>query len=787
MNTGFNNQKLDKTFKQDEGLDLKKIVSKFVSHWYLFLLGIFICTSLAFLVILYVTPTYKISSAITVEDNSSDAVGKSLVSSSVDFSDLLGTTSNAYNEIDILKSKYLLTQVVTDLKLNVIIYQKNKLTSTELYDEAPFDVRVVEKKDSIEKRKFNINIINNKVHVTNSYEHIDTVVNFNKTLSTDQFDLFFVKKPKNIDPYGYKITVESVDSKVDELSKNFDVDLTDKKSTTLALTFDYSNSKKGEVILQKLMDLYLNYNLENKKKIADTTLAFIDNRLKIVATDLSGIETEFSKFKQKNNIYDVVEQSKALVTDVSDYNNKLNDQEVQLSILNDISKYLNNPANKRIIPSSLAVHDPVFAAAVGKYNELLVERDQLSISYKDDNPIIQNLDEQIETARQGLLQSFNSYRKQLVIGINSLKSTNSALLGQVKQVPDKEKTFLDYSRKQNLQQELYLYLLQKHEETAISKTSTLSTARIIDPAKADYLPYRPNKLLVYLLGITFGLLLPWAYLYIKEALNVRILSKEDIEANSNVTILGEIGNNPDAVSFVITSGRSIISEQFRALRTNLQFLAKANKSAVIMITSSMSGEGKSFISANLAGVLAMVNKRVVLLELDLRKPKLSNYLGMDNTFGFTNYVISDNIDEEGLVKPTFFSENCFLISSGPIPPNPSELLMSDRLGTLMTYLKKNFDYIIIDSAPIGLVSDAQLLEEYVDVNLYVVREGHTYKSQLNIVNDLVAQKKIKRTYLIVNDITTKRGGYYGYGYGYNGYANYSEETVERKWWQIKKS
>jgi tyrosine-protein kinase Etk/Wzc len=775
----FHEKEFKKITDNDEGFDFKKSIGVFLNYWYLFLISVVSCLLLAFFYAKYATPTYKINSKITIDDQSGSSGGKSIGSSAMmDFSDLLGSPNNAYNEMDILNSKVLMTNVVKELHLNTTIFRNDNIKSVELYDEAPFDVTVISKNDSLLSRLFDIKIEENGlIHIKNSKEDIDKEIKFGEVIQCEQFGLVFNKKPRNVFPRGYKLLVQSIDNKVDDLSNRFTVDLTDKKSTTVLLTFEYPNPRKGEVILQKLINLYLKSNLEIKQQIADSTIEFIDNRLKIVSGELEGVETKFTEFKKNNNIADVDEQGKALVGNVSEYYKKLSDQELQLQILNDVSKFVNNPANNKVIPSSLAMQDQSFADAISAYNQLLVQRSQLELSYKENNPVVKNLDDEIETVRQNLLKSFGTYKNSLVISINALKLQNSNLNAQVKSVPQKERTFLDYTREQTLKEQLYLFLLQKREETAISRTSTISTARIIDPAKSDYVAYKPNKNLVLLIGFVLGLIIPWLYVYFKNLLNIKISNKEDILKQTPITILGEIGNNRDEKALIFKeNSRSPLSEQFRALRTNLQFTLKSDKSNVIMITSSMSGEGKSFISLNLASVLALSDKKVVMIELDLRKPKLSASVDIDHNFGFTNYVISNTLKLDDIIKPINSFDNLSIIPSGPIPPNPSELLMSDRLKELINELKNKFDYIIIDSAPIGLVSDAQLIENNVDVCLYIARQGYTLKTQLNILNDLVSSNKFRNAYLVVNDIKLRKGGYHGYGYNYGYGYGYGVES-----------
>jgi len=410
------------------------------------------------------------------------------------------------------------------------------------------------------------------------------------------------------------------------------------------------------------------------------------------------------------------------------------------------------------------------------------------LSYTNDNPVMKNLESQVENARVNLLLNINTYKKSLQVGKQELQKQNSGFTGQLKQLPGKERNYLDFARQQNLKQELYLFLLQKREETAISRNSTISSSRIIDMAKSDFTPYKPKKSIIYLIGLIIGVILPSVYLLVKELLNVRIGAKSDITSATLAPILGEIGHNNDKQSLVAgTNSRSVISEQFRSLRTNLQFVLDSSKPSTILFTSSMSGEGKSFLSLNLGSALALTGKKVVFMEMDLRKPKLSESVGLTIENGFTNYAISEDAqyNYKKLLKPLSFNSNCYLISSGPIPPNPAELLDNGKLEKLVAYLKTEFDYIIIDCAPVGLVTDALMIGKSADLTLYVTRQSYTYKVQLDIVNDLIISKKLKNLYLIVNDIKAEKAGYSSYGQAYGYGLNFDKKswTDKLKFWK----
>ena len=777
------------TQAEEDTIDIKQIVAKVISNWMLFAASVVICTLLAVVYWYFSQPEWHTSSKILVEDQKNSLPGSSGGGGmNAEFSSLFNVKSSADNEIQILKSRSLMTEVVRQMQLNVRTYRQAGLKKVEIYDEAPFTVALRYKADTLKPRVYTVKVQDaTHFELTNSKDDINLKGKFGDSIKLSQYNMVLNSIAPTHAGEVYAISIESPDAAIDGFAKDFSAALSDKQATTIDLTISYPNPKKGEAILKKLMQVYLERNLENKVAIADSTMHFIDGRLAIVQHDLSDVEKQFEQYKEQHNIADISEQSKALVSSASDYYKKLKDQQLQLSVVNDLEKYINSPGNKKVVPSSLIVPtDMSFGQAINSYNDLIIARERASLSYTESNPVIKNYDQQIETARQALLRNVATYKKSLEVGISQLQQQNSTFTGQLKSIPSKERGYLDFARQQNLKQELYLYLLQKREETAISKTSTISSSRIIDYAKSDFLPYKPKRGIIVLIGLILGIIIPGVYLFVKELLNIRITSKADIEKATTVAVIGEISHNTEEKSLVTGTGsRSVISEQFRALRTNLQYVLDQRKSNVLLFTSSMSGEGKSFLSLNLGSVLALTGKKVVFMEMDLRKPKLSENMGLDHSNGFTNYIISGNTDYRSLVKPAWFNENCYLISAGPIPPNPAELLMSDKLGELIDDLKKEFDYVIIDCAPVGLVTDALMLEKYADLTLYVVRQDYTYKSQLNIVNDLQYNNKVKKMYLIVNDIKTQKSGYAAYGtgsYGGYGYGGYAEET-KKNWLQ----
>ncbi|WP_158557123.1 GumC family protein [Mucilaginibacter conchicola] len=771
-------QKLDFTYKkQDDVGEVRQLIAIVVNYWYLFVGGLILSIIIAFFVIQYTPKQWNVMGKIIIEDekNSPSKLLTNGVSS--DLSSLFDIKSNSYNEVRVLESRNLLRRVITEMNINVHVYDMNGLLKKELYDNSPFKIVLSHNEELNRSSNYKVTVINNQTyHLVDDDNDIDLNGSFGVPVKLPDYSITLIKTP-GFKPEGdYRIAVRSIKRAENELAAKFGASLSDKQSTVIDVQLNYGNSKRGELILQKFMELYLKNNLSNKVRMADSTIKFIDSRLTVVSAELGKVEKNLETYKVNNKISDINAQSKALVQGASDYQQKLNETEVQLAVVNDLYKYVSNERNAQVVPSSLITKDMSFGSAINAYNEMLLRREQLQLNLQESSSVIKNLDQQIETARKMLLTSLKSYRHSLNISQSAIVRQNAAIGSKIADAPVKERVYLDYSRQQSLKQDLYLFLLQKREETAISQKATISNCRILDNAESDEAPFAPKKSFIYTIASLLGLFAPAAGLGLKQIMNNRISKKDDIEKHTTVAVLGQISKNTHKQKMLIyNEARTVISEEIRALRTNLKYITDGGKSNVIMFTSSMSGEGKSFISLNLGNSIALSGKKVVLLELDLRKPKLLKYLGTQANYGFTDYVISPDRDcIDDLIHPSNFNENFYFISSGTIPPNPAEMLMSPRLKELIEELRVKFDYVIIDTAPVGQVSDALVIEEFADVTCYVMRQNYTYKSQLNIVNDLQKYRKVKQLYLVVNDIELNTNGITGYGYGYGNYNNYQE-------------
>ncbi|MDO7745301.1 MAG: polysaccharide biosynthesis tyrosine autokinase, partial [Pedobacter sp.] len=423
------------------------------------------------------------------------------------------------------------------------------------------------------------------------------------------------------------------------------------------------------------------------------------------------------------------------------------------------------------------VEDPGFTALVDRYNTIVMEKERSKLSQTEGNPYVQNLNTQIAGIRGDMLKSIESLKRSLSIAKNAAQNRNNKMDTQVGKVPGIQRKYLDLERQQQIKQELYVFLLQKKEETAISKTSNISNCKVIEKPMSVG-PISPNGRSIISYGVFLGLLIPLGAIYLGDVLNTKVKSRDDVTNLTRVPIIGEIGASTSMDTIVVASdSRTPISEQFRNLRTSLSFFLK-DKEKRILVTSSMGGEGKSFCSINLAAIIALTGKKVVVMEMDLRKPNLSNKFNLKHTLGYTNYITSEEVTVADIIQPSGLQNNLFVISSGPIPPNPAELLINSRIDGLMEALERDFDYIIMDAPPIGLVTDAQLLSNHADLTLYIVREGYTFKEQLAITEDILRNKKIARMAILLNGATINTS--YGYGYGYGSEDTNSDTSFIKK-------
>jgi tyrosine-protein kinase Etk/Wzc len=764
---------------EEDSIDLKGIFNKLIDKWHWFIFSVFICLLAAFLYARYTAPVYQIKARLLVsDDEKGGGLGKQ-ASALMDLGGIMGAKNSVENEAEILKTRFLMEQVVRQMNLNIVYAKKSGLIIRELYS-SPFKINIIKGIDTIKTTSIEVQKSrHNKLKVTG--EGFEVEVDWNEVFNINGIgNIQITSMPTSeMTEDKYYVRIYSNDTRVATLMSQLTVAPSNKQVSIIDLGLTYSLPNKGEDILRTLIQIYITSNLNDKNTIADSTYTFIKERLNVIASELGDVENNLQNFKEVNKLSDMTEQGKLLVQNSTELNTELAKAETQVSILAELENYLKDETkNKRVFPSSLLPSDMVFSNLMSQYNSLLVERDKQLLGLTEESPFIKNLDDQIVGLRRGILANVQSTKNSFVLNRNKLIKQLNQAQGQIGNVPQIEKNYIKLARNKDIKQELYIFLMQKAEETAISKTSNISGAKVIDPPKSEVGPISPKKSAIYFAGLALGLTIPVIIIFALILFNSSVSTKEDIINHTQVPIVGEISHNLSSDNLVVANqSRSAISEQFRALRTNLSFYLKNADEKVILLTSSMSGEGKSFTAINLGNILALTGKKVLLMELDLRKPGLSAKLGVNNDVGFSNYTISPEIKVKDIIKSLEINQNMFIVSSGPLPPNPAETIMSENTATLIDELKSQFDYIIMDAPPVGVITDAQLLSEYADVTLYLVRQKVTQKGQLSIVEELYQSGKMKNLGIVVNDIASK---YYGYGYGYGNYGENSSGSFLKK-------
>lgn len=768
---------------EENGLDLRKLVSRIRINWYWSLLWCLIAGLLAFTYLYFAVPTYKTQSMILIKEDDSKSGSGGLFKGNMELLQGLGIVpgvNNVNNELEILKSYSLMNQVVQHLSLNLRFYTDGKrFTQKELYGSSlPFrvsqQIQDIARYNSLSDKTFKVTLgANDSVALEEEESKMKFTGTLDSVISLPGYKLLLEKNPlikKWNKPLLLKFS--NLDATTNGFSSRLTASLANKQASIVNLTFDDNIPERSQNILSYLVKFFIANSIADRNAVSDSTIAFINTRLVSATDDLNQVESNMQGFKQRNNIVDISTQAQALVNTASQMTQAEAQKEVQLSMVNSLINFMQQTSNNpKLVPATLTVDNSALNPIVEKYNMLLLERERNLMSLTEDNPIIKNIDQQLVGLRTNMMSGLQSMQQTAQSGLSSLRRTSGGLVSNISAVPGKEKAFLEISRQQSIKQELYLFLLQKKEEAGLAKSSNMPNARLIDEARTNPTPKSPKSILILSASLLIGLIVPLLWSGAKELLNNRISMKEDIEKRTNAPIIGEIAHarlKNEAPLIVTAQSRDAISEQFRLLRSNINYILTEANEKVIMVTSSLPEEGKTFISLNLAAALTLTGKKVAIMGMDLRKPKLSNLMGLKNQTGISNYLIG-NCSIDDIIYPVAEHDNLYLIPTGPVPPNPSELIMLPAAQTMMEELRKKFDFIVVDTAPI-IVTDSIILGKHADATIFITRPMLTYKDSIQNIDKLFRNNRLPKVNIVVNDINVKKSPYYGYGnYYYYGY------------------
>ena len=747
--------------------DFTGVLHKFLRNWPYFLISIVIAMGLVYGFLYITPPVYKVSSTLLIQYEKNG----SAMSNSTAFSDLnmFQTAKTVDNEIEILRSRDLIYNVLQELKLETSYFQKSGLKTTELYGKSlPIQIDVEELQKGAFSRKIQISAINDSLfRLTDSTTAI--VGKYNQPIKNKNYNIRVNKGPAFTKRYG-QIDIQFKDLyKLTELYSLLKLNIVPvvKDANTIVISLNDHIPQRGLDILNNLIENYNINNVNTKNIIAQNTIKFIDNRLKYLITDLTSAEQDVENFKQRNQITDLNIDAQLSASRSGDYNQLLAETNTQLNLIRSLENYFkNNQSNGNLAPSAMGIKDPILNSMIGKFNDLQLERNRMLRTANAENPLVLNMDDQLSNLKSNILENLSSIKSGFNIERTNLQKYYSQYNSKSKAVPTIERGILERSREQAVKTDLYQYLLQKREETALSLSTTVPTSQIIDRPAYNTTPIAPKPSLLYLCGFIFGCLIPAGIIYARDLFSNKVTDARSIEL-TGVKLLGELSHNIDKATNVFqTDHRSTISELFRYIRMNLGFMVN-QQHKVILVTSSMKGEGKTFFSINLATTLAMQDKKVVVIEFDLRRPALLHKLNIPSTVGITEYLNNEAISVDDIIQPSLVSDNVSVIGCGQIPENPAEEIMKPGVQTLINELKERYDYIIIDTSPVGQVADAFSLAPYADVSIYLVRYNYTNNYQLAILKDINDEKKFNNLLVVFNDAKREKNQKYSYGgYGY---------------------
>ncbi|NEU08819.1 polysaccharide biosynthesis tyrosine autokinase [Flavihumibacter sp. R14] len=749
--------------------DIMQVIFNYLRYWYIFIASVVIFLGLAWLYLQTKTPAYNVKSTLIIqEDKKGEGAMQATAFSDLDMFKQVVTVDN---EIAALRSRSLWEKVLSQLPINVSYYVDGTFKTEELYGEDLPVVVVVEKlTQGVYSQTLTLEILDEGSYKLSSETHAGTY-KFGQKVRTGDFAIKVLKGPSFSKRSG-PIFVNF--NNVKKLAERYSGTLLgaapiSQESNTIVLTLVDVIPERSIDILNKLIETYNRENIDHKNQLALNTIKFIDNRLMYLGSDLSTTGKEVEDFKQANRVTNVSSDAEQSLANAGEYNRQLSEVDIQRNVVASMERYINRPPGQyELVPSTLGLEDPTLAGLTKRYNELQLDRQRLLRTAEPGNPLVVNINEQLASLKENISENLRNVKRGLDITRNNLQANSSKFESQIRTAPTIERGLAERGREQGVKEGLYQYLLQKREETTLSLSATTPTSRVVDAPNFDSNPVSPKISFIYLCAFLLGLSLPAGGIFIKDLFNTKVQDVSEIEKISGAMILGELSHKENKDALVINkSSRTTISELFRYIRTNLNYMTEESGNKVMLITSSMKGEGKTFFSINLGATLSLVDKKVVLLEFDVRKPDLLRNLNIQASKGLVDFLNDESsLDEIILQSPT--QANLFVIGCGDIPDNPAELLMSPRIPELFEQLKERFDYIIIDTSPVGQVADAFSLAPYADASIYLVRYNYTNKVQLNILKDIFENNKLNNPMIVLND--AKAEGFKGYGYGGYGYG-----------------
>lgn len=775
---------LSKFQEEVKPIDIKYYLLKYSRYWPLYSTCVFLGIILVFLFHRYSVEEYEVQGSILIKSNSSPEVRI------LDRSNIFSGINNLENDILLLTSKNLATEALRNLHFNVTYYASTNIKEIELYDKSPVRVEVDPEFLQMEMGEITLTTLSENEFVLTKEESgffdflkakadgpvDDAILNktfqFGETIESGE-SRFVVQKIKNM-KVGEQLSfvIHNPISVIDEYSRSISVRPINSYGTVLQVSMVTKVVEKGRDYVNSLMDSYIKYNLKEKNQMTENTLKFLEEQLYVVEDSLKLVERKMLNFKVENKLMDVNSEFGGVLGNIQNLEEQIQKIDFELQYYHSLQNYLQEKGKDYsdiLAPSLVGISDGLLNSLISKLVEISLERRKILAVVNESHPSVRELDEQISKLRENIFENIDN----LVINTENRKNQSIAKLNdqdnEFSKLPQAESDFMALNREFKLRENLYNYLLEKRAEAGIARASNISDNSVLDYARRGSLIF-PKKAQNYGMAVGLGLFIPLTFLLIYHYLNNKIVDQIQLKNVLRIPLLGTIGySTKDTNLLVAEHPKSMVSESFRSLRSALFYLSSDKKCKKVLVTSSVSGEGKTFVSINLASALALSGKKTCLIGMDLRRPKLSEYLGVSNQTGLSNYLVDKANIDEIIIQSSY--ENLFVVPSGPIPPNPAELLLKSKMQDFLNLLDENFDVIVMDTPPIGLVSETMDLMRFSDVNLYIVRQDYTHKRYLLMINDLYANDQVDNIYAVFNGLKAGLDVYdfggYNYGYGYN--------------------
>ena len=779
----------------DEKIDIQEVLFKYIIHWPWFVGAVLVCLIGAWIYLRMATPVYNISATVLIKDDKKGGnTGGMAGLEELGLSGLISSSQNIDNELEVLRSKTLVKEVVNQLNLYVSYTDEDEFPSKNMYKTSPIIVSLTPQEAEklsdpmivemllYPQGSLDVGVTIGDKEYQKHFEKLPAV------FPMDEGTLAFFQSPdslmanKDTTEESSAQNVRRITAKINSPMKvarvyceNLTIEPTSKTTSVAVISLKNSSLQRGQDFINQLLEMYNRNTNNDKNEIAQKTAEFIDERIDIISKELGNTEANLENFKRNAGITDLTSEAQIALTGNAEYEKKRVENRTQISLLEDLRKYIRGNEYE-VLPSNVGLQDAALVATIERYNEMLVERKRLLRTSTENNPAIVNLDTSIRAMKSNVQATLDGTLQGMLITKADLDREANRFSRRISDAPGQERQFVSIARQQEIKAGLYLMLLQKREENAIALAATANNAKIIDEAIADDIPVSPKRKIIYLIALVLGVGIPVGIIYLIGLTKFKLEGRADVEKLTTVPIVGDIPltdekNEKDGSIAVFENQNNLMSETFRNIRTNLQFMLQNDKK-VILVTSTVSGEGKSFISANLAISLSLLGKKVVIVGLDIRKPGLNKVFRLSTKEkGITLYLANPDTDLMSLVQPSDVNKNLSILPGGTVPPNPTELLARDGLDKAIEILKKNFDYVILDTAPVGMVTDTLLIGRVADLSVYVCRADYTHKVEYTLINELAEEKKLPNICTVINGVDLKRRKY-GYYYGYGKYGKY---------------